>query len=106
MTKTDTSSDCYDLLSNAAGDLVLIIGRQDGEPDESARLVYDGGPEAILYRNRESALEIRSLEETARKPLIGAKEILIAELTEGDTTREYKIPVCTVKNIAALKQQR
>ncbi len=114
--RSDTASDsnrsskqtykdtAYDLLSNAAGDLVLILGGQEREPDNSARLVYDGGSDAILYRNHDSALEIQSIAKEARGILLKAQEITIVEPTEDDMSFQYKVPIYVVKNLASLKE--
>ena len=50
----------YDMLQNAAGEILIIIEYREGGP-ENPRLVYDGGDQALLYRSRESAFMLNSI---------------------------------------------
>ena len=66
------------------------------------RLVYDGEDMALLYRNRESAVMLNSIDEKARQPLASVDEVLVVEVEDDDVAREYKVPVRHVKSLAAL----
>ena len=91
----------YDILQNGAGELLIIINHRKSEP-YMPRLVYDGEDMALLYRNRESAVMLDSINEKARQPLATAEEVLIIEIQDDDVAREYKVPVRHVKSLAAL----
>ena len=58
----------YDILQNAAGEILIIIQYRAGGP-ENPRLVYDGGDQALLYRSRESAVMLEAINQEARQPL-------------------------------------
>ena len=56
-TKNSQQAGRYDMLQNAAGEILIIIEYREGGP-ENPRLVYDGGEQAALARylilNKES----------------------------------------------------
>lgn len=99
----------YDILQNAQKEIIIII---DYRPDEPymPRLVYDGGANALLYRNRNNAVLLDAINVKAREPLAYADEILIVEISEDEdkfaendgVAREYKVPVRHVKSLEAL----
>ena len=91
----------YDMLQNAAGEILIIIAYREGGP-ENPRLVYDGGEQALLYRSRESAFMLNSIAAEARMPLKSVNEVLMVEIENDDVAREYKVPVRVVKNLQAL----
>ena len=91
----------YDILQNAAGEILIIIQYRNGGP-ENPRLVYDGGSQALLYRSRESAVMLDSIAEGARQPLRSVNEVLMVELENDDVAREYKVPVRNVRSLEAL----
>ncbi len=88
----------YDILQNAAGEILILINYQKSEP-ENPRFVYDGEDSAMLYRNKESAILLDNINEAARKPLSQIEEILIVEIKDDDAAREYKVPVRHVKSL-------
>lgn len=91
----------YDILQNAAGDILIIIKYHEGGP-ENPRLVYDGGKTALLYRSRESAVLLEEINEKARTPLKSVDEVLMVEVEHDDVAREYKVPVRIIKNLEQL----
>lgn len=91
----------YDMLQNAAGEILIIIEYFEGGP-ENPRLVYDGGDQALLYRSRESALMINSIAVDARMSLKSVSEVLMVEIENDDVAREYKAPVRVVKDLKPL----
>ena len=102
MADNDTISEGrYDILQNAAGEILIIIKYHEGGP-ENPRLVYDGGKTALLYRSRESAVLLESINEKARSPLKSVDEVLMVEVEGDDVAREYKVPVRIIKNLEAL----
>ena len=91
----------YDILQNAAGEILIIIKYHQGGP-ENPRFVYDGGSSALLYRSRESAIMLDNINEKARAPLKSVDEVLIAEIDGDEVAREYKVPLRIVKSLEAL----
>ena len=87
----------YDILQNAAGEILIIIKYHQGGP-ENPRFVYDGGASALLYRSRESAIMLDNINEKARNPLKSVDELLIVEIEDDDVAREYKVPVRHIQN--------
>ena len=55
----------YDILQNAAGEILIIIKYHQGGP-ENPRFVYDGGSTALLYRSRESAIMLDNINDKAK----------------------------------------
>lgn len=95
----------YDILQNAAGEILIIIKYREGGP-ENPRLVYDGGPHALLYRSRESAVMLDSINVKARQPLKSVDEVIMVEIEDDDVAREYKVPVRIVKDLEALSASK
>ena len=91
----------YDILQNAAGEILIIIKYHKGGP-ENPRLVYDGGDTALLYRSRESAVFLDGINDKARGPLKSVDEILMVEVEGDDVAREYKVPVRVIKSLQSL----
>lgn len=91
----------YDILQNAEGKVMIIINARKSEPYEP-RLVYDGGPHALLYRNRSSAVLLDSINIKARSILKEQESVYITELIEEDVYREYTVAVRIVKNLESL----
>ena len=91
----------YDMLQNAAGEILIIIEYREGGP-ENPRLVYDGGDQALLYRSRASAFMLNSIANEARMPLKSVSEVLMVEIENDDVAREYKVPVRVVRSLKLL----
>ena len=91
----------YDILQNAAGEILIIIKYHEGGP-ENPRLVYDGGKTALLYRSRESAVLLEEINVKARNPLKAVNEVLMVEVEGDDVAREYKVPVRIIKSLEAV----
>ena len=91
----------YDILQNAAGEILIIIKYHEGGP-ENPRLVYDGGETALLYRSRESAVLLEAINTKARGPLKSVDEVQMVEVEGDDVAREYKVPVRIIKSLQAL----
>lgn len=98
-TKNSQQAGRYDMLQNAAGEILIIIEYREGGP-ENPRLVYDGGEQALLYRSRESAFMLNSIAREARMPLKSVNEVLMVEIENDDVAREYRVPVRVVRNLA------
>ncbi len=100
--KTNSGSEGrYEILKNAAGEIMIIIKYRAGGP-ENPRMVYDGGEQALLYRSRESSVMLGNIHKEARNPLKSVDEILVVEIEDDDVAREYKVPMRVVKSLDAL----
>lgn len=91
----------YDILQNAAGEILIIIKYHEGGP-ENPRLVYDGGSTALLYRSRESAVLLEEINPKARIPLKSVDEVMMVEVENDDVAREYQVPVRIIKSLESL----
>ena len=91
----------YDILQNAAGEILIIIKYHEGGP-ENPRLVYDGGSTALLYRSRESAVLLEEINPKARTPLKSVDEVIMVEVENDDVAREYQVPVRIIKSLESL----
>ena len=91
----------YDILQNAAGEILVIISQRRGGP-ENPRFVYDGGDTALLYRSRGSSVFLGGINEKARAPLKAVDEVLVAEIDGDEVAREYTVPVRIVRNLKAV----
>ena len=97
----DGAEGAYDILQNAAGEILIIIRQRRGGP-ENPRFVYDGGETALLYRSRESSVFLGNINIEARNPLKIVDEILVAEIDGDEVAREYLVPVRIVRNLKAV----
>ena len=88
----------YDILQNAAGEILIILNYYPGGP-ENPRFVYDGGAKALLYRSRESSIMLEGIDEKARSPLKAVSSIFIVEIEDGDVAREYQVPVRHIQDL-------
>lgn len=91
----------YEILQNAAGEIMLIIHAREGEPD-NPRIVYDGGDSALLYRNRESSIILEGIAEKAREPFLKVDQVLVVEVKNDDVAREYKVPLRKIKSLQSI----
>lgn len=91
-------SGCYDLLQNAAGEIMVVINKQPGEP-ENPRFVYDGEDRMLFYMSRSHAQMLKNIAPEARKPLMEVEEILVVEIENDDVAREYKVPMRVIKKL-------
>jgi len=92
----------YSILENAKGEIMVMMSSvREGKP-ENPRFIYDGGEVALLYRNEESSVALRGIDEVARKSLKKVSEVLIVEVLNDDVEREYFAPVRFVENVENL----
>ncbi len=88
----------YDIMQNGDGEVLIIINVKPGEPD-NPRFVYDGGSDALLYRNTESSIMLTSIAKEAGSAIQLVDEVLVAEIKDDDIFREYMVPVRNVKSL-------
>ncbi|MFV0627487.1 MAG: hypothetical protein ACK5N8_09120 [Alphaproteobacteria bacterium] len=102
MAENRSSEDArYDILQNAKGEILIMIGYREGGP-ENPRMVYDGSDVALLYRSRESVVVLPGIHQEARTPIKAVSEVLVVEVENDDVAREYKVPLRIVKNVESL----
>lgn len=94
----------YEMLQNKAGEILIITGKQLGEPD-TPRLVYDGGDQALLYINKINAKMLNSIAEQAREPLMNAEKVQIVEIEDNEVVCEYNAKVLHVRSLKALANE-
>ncbi len=93
--------DRYDILQNAAGEILVIIKKQPGE-SENPRFVYDGGDSMLFYKSRSHAIMLNNIAPGAREALKAVEEILVVEIENDDVTCEYKVPMRVIKKLDLL----
>ena len=103
MTNNKSRTNHYDMMQNAAGEILLIIDYEEEEP-HNPRIVHDGGSDARFYRNIDSAMTIHDLDQQAARALSEVDEVLLIEVKNDDVSRKYKVPVRHIKSLEALKQ--
>jgi len=97
----ETNEGTYEILQNAAGEILIMIKQRRGGP-ENPRFVYDGGDTALLYRSRESSVFLGGIIKDARQPLKAVDEVLVAEIDGDEVAREYLVPVRLVRDLKAV----
>jgi len=88
----------YDILRNAAGDLLIAIRARAGEPSHP-RIVYDGQKHALLYRQQGFSVTLDFIHPEVRGDLARAEKVLVVEFEGNEVVREYEVPVRYVKKI-------
>lgn len=88
----------YSILQNAKGEIMIMMNSREGKPN-NARFIYDGSDTALLYRNEESSVAFRGIEQDAREALKKVSEVLVAEILNDDVEREYIAPIRFVKDV-------
>lgn len=91
----------YSILQNAKGEIMIMMKACEGKP-EKPRFIYDGSGIALLYRNQDSSVAFRGIDEGAREPLKRVSEVLVVEIVGDDVEREYFAPIRFVKNVENL----
>ena len=91
----------YSILQNKKGEIMLMMSARNNEPI-SPRFIYDGKDMALLYRNKDSAVNFQNISEGAREALMNVSEILVVEEADDDVLREYMVPVRLVKDVRSL----
>lgn len=96
----------YDILQNAAGEILIIINYKASLPD-SPRLVFDGGDTALLYRNKDNSQILGGINEKTVEALRNVNHVLVAEVSPktNDVVREYDVPIKMIKQIGNEPQE-
>ena len=88
----------YDILKNAAGDLLIIIKARLSS-EEKPTILYDGGEHAMLYRNNENTIVLDYINPSIRKNLQEAIKVLVVEAQGSSIIREYFTTVKLTKKM-------
>jgi hypothetical protein len=90
----------YRVYLNDDGEMMFAIPEKDGKAKKPT-IIYDGGPHAILYRNKDQTVLLDYLNEQVREPLTKVEQVLVAEFKRDGQTlvREYHVPVKQMKQI-------
>lgn len=89
--KNETGDSCYDLLTNAVGELILFIGYRE-EKIESPRFVFCK-ERALLFRSPSSIISIDDLNTNSYEALKGVCKILVVEIKDDDVVQVYEAKV-------------
>ncbi len=101
----------YEVFPTTVGSLVFAIAQKKGEVDHP-RVVYDGGPHALLFRSSEEVVILDFLHPKAQKLLKNLDETYISEIDHSVSaiSKMYAVPVQHVKrlplDLSALEQKR
>lgn len=98
----------YNILINPNGDVCIVLKPlipYVGEI-ENPEILYDGGENAVLYRNSRNAIILDYIPEEQRKIIFGHKQILIVEynIKSDVIEKEYFAFVTKVKKMLNLGQ--
>lgn len=88
----------YNILKNAAGDLMILI-RARLDDATHPRVIYSGGKHAVLYRSSEKALVLDFIHPSVREDLNRTSRVLIVEARDGAVIREYTSEVKHLKDV-------
>ena len=91
----------YKILQDPDNDLLLVIERQDCEPD-GPMFIYDGGDTALLFRDWFSNVRLNDIGSDAREQLLSAQVIYVLEKSGDAIAREYAAPIRIVRDVKSL----
>ena len=88
----------FDMLRNNRGQLLLAIAVREGEPLEPKLILFGAGPYPVLQRTPIHEIGLPDLEDATLAWLGAAKAVLVIEMTGGELTRSYEVPVVEQAN--------
>ena len=88
----DTEIRHFDLLMNAAGD-VMIVFEASSNLAENPLFIYDGKSRAILYKNKQDVIPIYPVPKEAEPEMNRVKTILCVEVKDNKIVAEYNAKV-------------
>lgn len=90
--KMDTDVKGFDLLMNAAGDVMFAFEATAGEP-ENPLFIYDGRNKGILYKNKTDVIPFYPIPKEASPEMNKAKDILCVEVADEKIVAQYNAKV-------------
>ena len=82
----------FDLLMNAAGDVMIVFDATENNP-ENPLLVYDGRNKAILYKSKKDIVPIYPIPKEAEPEMNRAKDILCVEVKDNKIVAQYSAKI-------------
>ena len=90
--KMDVGKQYFDLLMNAAGDVMIAFGATPTEPNEP-RFIYDGRTRGILYKNAQDAIPFYPIPREASSEMNRVKDILCVEVANEKVVAQYSAKI-------------
>ncbi len=91
----------FKILQDPDKDLLLVIERQDCEPD-GPMFIYDGGDTALLFRDWFSNVRLNGINSETGPELLNAKVIYVVEMAGDAIAREYTAPIRIVRDVKSM----
>lgn len=88
----------YDMLQNENGDILIIIGKHGGEP-QNPKLYYNGDDLLVLRKNDKTSIALRNLDKDVKKALNQVGGILIIEVEDEEVVQEYNVSLRIKKDL-------
>ena len=88
----DENGKHFDLLMNAAGDVMLVFSAMQNAPVNPI-FVYDGRNKAILYKNKTDIMPVYPIPKEAESEMKRARDILCVEIKDNKIVAEYNAKV-------------
>ena len=89
----------YDIMKDDKDHLIIAIKEREGEPSQP-KILYDGGPHALLYRNPELTIVLDYIHPGVREMFSEAKEVTLIENNfKKEEVRSYAVPIRCVPKI-------
>ena len=92
----------FNILKNGSGRLMFLIRARIGGVS-SPYMVYDGGENAVLYRDEKNPVMLNYIHPAIRSDLKGQTGVLVVETNDGAIIREYNLPIKLVKALPVLE---
>jgi hypothetical protein len=92
----------FNILKNGGGHLMFLIRARMGGV-RTPYIVYDGGENAVLYRDKKNPVLLNYIHPAIRSDLKEQKGVLVVETNDGAIIREYNSPVKVVKALPVLE---
>ena len=92
----------FNILKNGSGRLMFLIRARMGGV-QTPYIMYDGGENAVLYRDEKNPVVLNYIHPAIRSDLKGQKGVLVVETNDGAIIREYNSPVKLVKTLPVLE---
>jgi len=101
--RSDAADFEYELLTNKQGEVLLKLRARKGMPLK-ARLVCDGSPTLLRYRNKDSSVLLHDVNGEAIEAVMKIERIFVAEIDDktDEAVRECEAPVRFVRSLESI----
>lgn len=79
----------YDILSNDNGEIIIIIEKQDGEPQNSRFYLDEENNSLCIRRHDKNEIELKNISEEEMEILKSVSQFLIIEIEDEEVVYEY-----------------